>query len=145
MTLLDYRLLQQDFDSGLDLTAHVGNTPLLPLRRLGRNLSPRVKVFAKAEWFNPGGSVKDRPALNIIQTALANGELTPGKRLLDSTSGNMGISYATFCAVLGIPVTLAIPSSASSERMSILKALGAEVILTDPSEGSDGAILVARQ
>ena len=127
------------------LTAHVGNTPLLPLRRLSRDLSPRIQIFAKAEWFNPGGSVKDRPALNIIQTALRNGDLANGKRLLDSTSGNMGISYATFGAALGIPVTLAIPGSASSERMLILKALGAELILTDPLEGSDGAILKARE
>jgi S-sulfo-L-cysteine synthase (O-acetyl-L-serine-dependent) len=145
MTLLDYRLLQTDFDSGKDLTAHVGNTPLLQLRRLGRDLSPRVKVFAKAEWFNPGGSVKDRPAINIIQAALATGELGNGKRLLDSTSGNMGISYATFGAALGIPVTLAVPASASLERISILRVLGAEIVLTDPSEGSDGAILMARQ
>jgi S-sulfo-L-cysteine synthase (O-acetyl-L-serine-dependent) len=123
----------------------VGNTPLLPLRRVTRDLSPRVQVFAKAEWFNPGGSVKDRPALNIIQTALESGDLGNGKRLLDSTSGNMGISYATFGAALGIPVTLAIPASASPERMSILRALGAELILTDPLEGSDGAILKARQ
>ena len=145
MTLLDYKVYQSDVDSPADLTAHVGNTPLLPLRRLSRKLSPRVKVFAKAEWFNPGGSVKDRPALNIIQTALANGDLGNGKRLLDSTSGNMGISYATFGAVLGIPVTLAVPASASPERFAILRALGAELILTDPTEGSDGAILKARQ
>src|SRR5215211_4156060 len=145
MTLLDYRLLQSDFDSGMDLTAHVGNTPLLPLRRLGQNLSPRVKIFAKAEWFNPGGSVKDRPAINIIQTALANGDLGKGKRLLDSTSGNMGISYATFGAALGIPVTLAVPASASPERFSMLRVLGAEIVLTDPTEGSDGAILRARE
>lgn len=145
MTLLDYKLSQTDTDSVRDLTAHVGNTPLLPLQRLTRGLSPRVKILAKAEWFNPGGSVKDRPALNIIRTALANGDLLPGKRLLDSTSGNMGISYATFGAVLGIPVTLTIPASASSERFAILRALGAELILTDPTEGSDGAILVARQ
>jgi cysteine synthase B len=145
MTLLDYRLLQTDFDSAMDLTGHVGNTPLLALRRISRDLSPRVKVFAKAEWFNPGGSVKDRPALNIIQTALAKGDLRNGKRLLDSTSGNMGISYATFGAALGIPVTLALPASASSERISILRALGAELILTDPTEGSDGAIVTARQ
>ncbi len=145
MTLLDYHLLQSDFDSGMDLTAHIGNTPLLPLRRISRDLSPRVKVFAKAEWFNPGGSVKDRPAINIIQTALANGDLGNGKRLLDSTSGNMGISYATFGAALGIPVTLAVPASASPERFAILRALGAELILTDPTEGSDGAILMARQ
>src|SRR5215213_2928738 len=145
MTLLDYKIYQSDLDSGADLTSHVGNTPLLPLPRLGRRLSPRVKVFAKAEWFNPGGSVKDRPALNIIQTALANGDLGNGKRLLDSTSGNMGISYATFGAALGIPVTLTISSSASSERFAILRALGAELILTDPTEGSDGAILEARK
>ena len=145
MTLLDYHLLQSDFDSGMDLTAHVGNTPLLSLRRISQNLSPRVKLFAKAEWFNPGGSVKDRPAINIIQTALANGNLGNGKRLLDSTSGNMGISYATFGAALGIPVTLAVPASASPERFAILRALGAELILTDPTEGSDGAILTVRQ
>lgn len=145
MTLLDYRLTQSNTFSLDGLDAHVGNTPLLPLRRLSQNLSPGVQVFAKAEWFNPGGSVKDRPALNIIQTALANGDLGNGKRLLDSTSGNMGISYATFGAALGIPVTLAIPASASPERMSILKALGAELILTDPLEGSDGAILKARE
>src|ERR1044071_6239372 len=145
MTLIDYKVYESDLDSGPDLTAHVGNTPLLPLRRIGRDLSPRVRIFAKAEWFNPGGSVKDRPALNIIRTALANGDLGHGKRLLDSTSGNMGISYATFGATLGIPVTLAVPASASPERFAILRALGAELILTDPSEGSDGAILTARQ
>jgi len=144
MTLLDYRLTQSNTLSLDGLTSHVGNTPLLPLRRLSRNLSSQVQVFAKAEWFNPGGSVKDRPALNIIQTALAKGDLDD-KRLLDSTSGNMGISYATFGAALGIPVTLTIPASASQERMSILKALGAELILTDPLEGSDGAIIAARQ
>ena len=145
MTVLDYKLSQPDTDSVRDLTAYVGDTPLLPLRRLSRGLSPRVKILAKAEWFNPGGSVKDRPALNIIRSALANGNLGNGKRLLDSTSGNMGISYATFGAVLGIPVTLTIPASASPERFAILRSLGAELILTDPTEGSDGAILVARQ
>jgi cysteine synthase B len=128
---------------GLEL--HVGNTPLIPLRRVTAGLSPRVQVLAKAEWFNPGGSIKDRPALNILRNALSSGQLTPGKRLLDSTSGNMGIAYATFGAVLGIPVTLAVPANASSERFSILRALGAELILTDPLEGSDGAIRMARQ
>src|SRR5215210_5911458 len=145
MTLLNYKLDQSNLDSAAGLTAHVGNTPLLPLRRLSQKLSPRVKVFAKAEWFNPGGSVKDRPALNIIRTALANGDIGNGKRLLDSTSGNMGISYATFGASLGILVTLAVPGSASPERISILRVLGAELILTDPTAGSDGAILMARQ
>ncbi|MEW6286065.1 MAG: cysteine synthase family protein [Chloroflexota bacterium] len=145
MTLLDYRIVETTSLPLDGLTAHVGNTPLLPLRRLTRDLSPLTQIFAKAEWFNPGGSVKDRPALNIIQTALANGDLGKGKRLLDSTSGNMGISYATFGAALGIPVTIVIPANASPERMSILKALGAELILSDPLEGSDGAILKARE
>ena len=123
----------------------VGNTPLIPLRRITAHLNPAVQVFAKAEWFNPGGSVKDRPALNIIRTALASGALSAGKRLLDSTSGNMGIAYATFGAAMGIPVTLAMPANASPERISILSALGAELVLTDPLEGSDGALRVARQ
>src|SRR5690606_5861599 len=145
MTLLDYKTIESKSLPLDGLASHVGNTPLLPLRRVTRGLSPRTHVFAKAEWFNPGGSVKDRPALNIIQTAIISGDLGNGKRLLDSTSGNMGISYATFGAALGIPVTLAVPASASSERISILKALGAELILTDPLEGSDGAILKARE
>jgi len=153
MTLLDYKITESNIIPFDGLASHVGNTPLLLLRRVtlrhaqggARELSPRVRVFAKAEWFNPGGSVKDRPALNIIQDALANGTLGNGKRLLDSTSGNMGISYATFGAALGIPVTIVIPANASLERMSILKALGAELILSDPLEGSDGAIFKARE
>lgn len=126
------------------LQAVVGNTPLLPLRRITAHLNENVRVYAKAEWFNPGGSVKDRPALNIIQTAQAEGCLDHGRRLLDSTSGNMGIAYATFGAAMGIPITLAVPSNASPERISILKALGVELVLTDPLEGSDGAIRWAR-
>ncbi len=145
MTLLDYKPAETNSIPADGLVHRVGNTPLLPLRRLTRDLSPRTRVFAKAEWFNPGGSVKDRPALNIIQTALADGSLQGGKRLLDSTSGNMGIAYATFGAALGIPVTIVIPANASPERIAILKALGAELILTDPLEGSDGAILKARE
>src|SRR5688572_26971535 len=128
---------------GID--SYVGNTPLVALRRITKGLSPDVQVFAKAEWFNPGGSVKDRPALNILRTALASGALTPGKRLLDSTSGNMGIAYATLGTSMGIPVTLTMPGNASPERMTILKALGAEVVLTDPLEGSDGSRVVAQQ
>lgn len=130
---------------GMALIEAVGNTPLLPLRRVTREISPNVKVFAKAEWFNPGGSVKDRPAFNIIRSAVFSGKLLPGMRLLDSTSGNMGIAYATFGAALDIPVTLALPSNASPERIAILRALGAEIILTDASEGSDGAIQVAQR
>jgi len=145
MTLVQHRSIQTVITESDGLEAHVGNTPLLPLRRVTRDLPPSVSIYAKAEWFNPGGSVKDRPALSIIRTALANGNLHPGLRLLDSTSGNMGISYATFGATLGIPVTLTIPENASPERLSILRALGAELVLTDPLEGSDGAIQVARK
>jgi cysteine synthase B len=145
MTLLKFTLQEVNTIHMGGLEAHVGNTPLIPMRNLTASLSPRVKVLAKAEWFNPGGSVKDRPALNIIREALASGKLTPGKRLLDSTSGNMGIAYATFGAAMGIPVTLTIPSNASKERILLLKALGAELVLTDPLEGSDGALLFARQ
>jgi cysteine synthase B len=137
-----YQIRSKEYEG---LEARVGNTPLFALRRVKTDLAPGVQVFAKAEWFNPGGSVKDRPALNIIRTAIDNHQLTPGKRLLDSTSGNMGISYATYGAALGIPITLCVPANASPERIIILRALGAEVILTDPSEGSDGAILVARK
>lgn len=153
MTLTQIPKIQFKSLASDGLDAHVGNTPLIPLRRVSlrhaqggaSGLPPRVQIFAKAEWFNPGGSVKDRPALTIIRAALANGDFASGKRLLDSTSGNMGISYATFGAAMGIPVTLCVPANASPERITILRALGAEIILTDPSEGSDGAILAARQ
>ena len=132
-------------DMGMALLSAVGNTPLLPLRRVTKDISPNVEVYAKAEWFNPGGSVKDRPAFNIIRTALNECSMLPGMRLLDSTSGNMGIAYATFGAALDIPVTLVLPENASRERIAILRALGAELVLTDPLEGSDGSIRVARQ
>jgi cysteine synthase B len=92
---------------------------LIPLRRVTAGQSPHVQIWVKAEWFNPGGSVKDRPAYNIIRTAQADGRLVPGKRLLDSTSGNMGISYATFGAALGIPVTLTMPANAGSGSASL--------------------------
>ncbi|MCC6956976.1 MAG: cysteine synthase family protein [Anaerolineales bacterium] len=137
--------LQISLPATVDIPALVGNTPLIPLHRLTSHLAPGVHVLAKAEWFNPGGSIKDRPALNIIRTAMIDGSLANGKRLLDSTSGNMGIAYATFGAALGLGVTLAIPSNASRERIKILRALGAELILTDPSEGTDGAIRVVRE
>lgn len=127
------------------LPGAVGHTPLLPLNRLTERLDKPVQILAKAEWFNPGGSVKDRPAWNILRQAIESGALTPPKRLLDATSGNMGISYATFGAALGIPVTLALPANASPERIAILRALGAELLLTDPLEGTDGAIQLARR
>lgn len=126
------------------LEGRVGNTPLIRVRRLAAGSPPGVRVFAKAEWFNPGGSIKDRPALSIIRNALEHGQLA-GRRLLDSTSGNMGISYATFGAALGVAVTLCLPANASPERIMILRALGAELVLTDPTAGSDGAIMEARR
>ncbi len=127
------------------LESRVGNTPLIRIRRLAADLSPGVRVFAKAEWFNPSGSIKDRPALSIIRNALEQGQLAGGRRLLDSTSGNMGIAYATFGAALGVSVTLCVPANASPERIMILRALGAELVLTDPTTGSDGAIVEARR
>ena len=142
-TLAHSLLVAPPSPCGVEFT--VGNTPLLVLRRITAGLSHSVQVFAKAEWFNPGGSIKDRPAFNILRTALANCELVPGKRLLDSTSGNMGIAYATFGAAMDVPVTLVLPANASPERIAILRALGAELVLTDPLEGSDGAIRVARR
>jgi cysteine synthase B len=122
----------------------VGNTPLLRLRRVTAHLPETVAVYAKAEWFNPSGSVKDRPALNIIRAAEAEGRLTPDKILLDSTSGNMGIAYATLARALGYRVHLVIPENASRERLAILRALGVDFTLSSPLEGSDGAIRVAR-
>lgn len=126
------------------LADFVGGTPLLRLRRLTAHLPETVEVYAKAEWFNPSGSVKDRPALNILRTAEANGDLTPEKILLDSTSGNMGIAYATLGGALGYRVRLVIPQNASPERIGILRALGAEFSRSSPLEGSDGAIREAR-
>jgi S-sulfo-L-cysteine synthase (O-acetyl-L-serine-dependent) len=127
------------------LEAAVGNTPLLALGRLTADLPGDVQILAKAEWFNPGGSVKDRPAREILRRALAEGKLVGGKRLLDSTSGNMGISYATLAAAMQVPVTLTIPANASPERLKILRTLGVDLVLTDPLEGSDGAIRSAQQ
>lgn len=117
----------------------VGNTPLLRFERLARDW-PQMEILGKAEWANPGGSVKDRAAFNIIETAVRSGQLTSGKRLLDATSGNTGIAYAMIGAARGIPITLCVPANVSLERKRILSAYGAEVIWTDPLEGSDGAI-----
>jgi cysteine synthase B len=125
----------------------VGNTPLLRLHNLPRafNLSPDVEVYAKAEWFNPGGSVKDRAGLHIIAAAEASGALTRDKILIDSTSGNTGIAYAWIAAVKGYQVTLVMPENVSQERKAILSAYGAELVFSDPLEGSDGAIRLVRE
>src|SRR5437870_2542559 len=119
------------------LLERIGNTPLLEIPLARRD---DVRVFAKAEFLNPGGSVKDRPALNMILRGEESGQLVAGKVLLDATSGNTGIAYAMICAARGYKVKLCLPSNASPERKQILKAFGAELVLTDPGEGSDGAI-----
>lgn len=124
-----------------DLLNRIGNTPLLEIRSAARG---HVRVFGKAEFFNPGGSVKDRPALNMVLRGEERGQLTPGKILLDSTSGNTGIAYAMICAAKGYRVKLCLPSNASPERKQILKAFGAELVLTNPGEGSDGALRKCR-
>jgi len=121
----------------------IGNTPLLRMQRVVRGL-PEVEILAKAEWMNPGGSVKDRAAARIVAEAEASGQLRPGKVLLDATSGNTGIAFAMIGAARGFPVTLCLPESASLERKRILAAYGAEIVFTDPGEGSDGAIRKAR-
>ena len=121
----------------------VGNTPLLRLNKIGAPVAP-VEIYAKAEWFNPSGSVKDRAALNIIEEAIASGELTPDKTILDATSGNTGIAYAMFGAEMGFKVKLVMPASVSPERKTILKTYGAELVLTDPMLGSNGTINAAQ-
>lgn len=125
----------------------IGNTPLLPLHRLASDfgLPPAIQLWLKAEWTNPGGSIKDRPALAIIRQGMIDGKLGFGRVLLDATSGNTGIAYAMLGAALGIPVELVVPGSASSERKRILAAYGAELIFSDPYDGSNGAIRLARE
>ncbi len=124
---------------GESLLARIGNTPLLRFERFGKDF-PNIEFCAKAEWFNPGGSVKDRPALSMIRAGIASGALCPGKTLIDATSGNTGIAYAMIGATLGYPVKLCLPDSASHERKRILAAYGAELVITPGDEGTDGAI-----
>ena len=128
-----------------DLESQIGNTPLLRLRRVTHDLHRDVEVLVKAEHLNPGGSVKDRPALAMILEGERNGRLYPGKIILDATSGNTGIAYAMLGSARGYAVTLCLPANASAERKRILRIHGAEIIETDPLQGSDGAQLVARQ
>jgi len=130
---------------GATLENLIGNTPLIQLRRVTAHLPENIGIYAKAEWTNPGGSVKDRAALNIVRTAEANGQLRPGMTLVDSTSGNTGIAYAMLGAARGFKVKLFVPANASPERIAILRAYGAELVLTDPLEGSDGAIRAVRE
>ncbi len=129
---------------GTSLLDRIGNTPLLRLDKLTAHL-PGIQLLGKAEWANPGGSVKDRAASSIVQAALREGKLTPGKSLLDATSGNTGIAYAMLGSAMGFPVTLCVPSNVSPERKNILAAYGAHIVWTDPADGSDGAIRKARE
>ncbi|GAC1548382.1 MAG: cysteine synthase family protein [Herpetosiphon sp.] len=122
----------------------VGNTPLVALQRIAADLPSGVKLYGKAEWYNPGGSVKDRAALYMIRAGEQQGLLRPGMRIADATSGNTGIAYATVGAALGYHVTLAIPENATPERKRILRALGAELILTDAQQGIDLSIQTIR-
>src|SRR5207245_2288018 len=107
-------------------------------------VAPGVRIFGKLEGFNPGGSVKDRPALKMVEDGLARGALVPGKTILDSTSGNTGIALAMVGAALGYPVELVMPGNVSAERKKVVAAFGAKVIYSDPLEGSDGAIRLCR-
>jgi len=125
------------------LTELIGNTPLLELKKLNPN--PRVEIYAKAEWANPGGSVKDRPALKMLTEGLQAGALTPDKTIIDATSGNTGIAYAMLGAAFGYRVKLCLPKNASAERKRILRAYGAELVLTDPLAGTDGAIIEVKR
>jgi len=122
----------------------VGRTPLLRMRRVAAHL-PDVEVWAKLEFANPGGSVKDRPALRMMQDALADGRLAPGKTLIDSTSGNTGVAYSLYGAALGVPVRLVMPSNVSKARKDIARAFGTDIVFSDPMEGSDGAIRLVRE
>ncbi len=134
----------RDAALGLQPLQRLGNTPLVRFESLTAGVQP-VQILGKAEWLNPGGSVKDRAAFNIIESALRTGALGGGKRLLDATSGNTGIAYAMIGAARGVGVTLCVPENVSVERKRILAAYGAEIIWTDPQEGIDGAIRRARK
>jgi cysteine synthase B len=132
------------FKLGQSSLERIGNTPLLRLERIARDL-PNIQLLGKAEWYNPGGSVKDRAAFNIVKEGRRSGKFYAGKTLLDSTSGNTGIAYAMIGAAEGFPVTLCMPENVSVERKRILFAYGAHIIYTDPADGSDGAITTARE
>lgn len=129
---------------GLSLLDRIGNTPLLRFDELTSHL-PAVTLLGKAEWHNPGGSVKDRAASNIVAEGRRSGRFSSGKTLLDATSGNTGIAYAMLGAAEGFPVTLCMPQNVSAERKKILSVYGADIIYTDPGDGSDGAIRAARE
>jgi cysteine synthase B len=130
---------------GTSVLPLVGNTPLVELGRVRDGVPPDVRIFAKLEGFNPGGSVKDRPALKMIEEGIRSGKLVPGKTILDSTSGNTGIALAMIGSALGYPVELVMPENVSQERKRVVGAFGARVVFSDPLEGSDGAIRLCRE
>lgn len=135
---------RRDLPLAHSLLEQIGNTPLLRLANVGRKF-PHIEFYAKAEWFNPGGSVKDRPALSMIQAGISSGLLSRGKTIIDATSGNTGIAYAMLGAAMGYPVKLCLPESASDERKRILDAYGAVLVMTPGEEGTDGAIRRVRE
>ena len=128
-----------------DIEGQIGNTALLGFRRITRHLPGDIRIFAKAEWQNPGGSVKDRAAARIIRTAEDDGRLAPGKIIMDSTSGNTGIAYAMIAAAKDYRVKLFLPANVSPERIAILRAYDVDLAFTDPLEGSDGALKAVRE
>jgi cysteine synthase B len=131
--------------NGKPLERLIGNTPLLRFHRVVEDLSPAVRVLAKAEWYNPGGSIKDRAAWNIIRTAEDSGQLTAEKTLIDATSGNTGIGYAMIGAAKGYRVKLVLPANVNRERIAILQAYGAELVFSDEMEGTDGAVELVQE
>ena len=132
----------RNIKSLLDL---IGGTPLIPLSNVHDNISPKVEIYAKAEWLNPGGSVKDRPAFQMVMEGIESGDLTRDKIIMDSSSGNTAISYAMIGAVLGYNVELVTPENINFERKKVLEAYGAKLVSSDPLEGSDGAIRLAKR
>lgn len=142
---VEFESPMQTTTQSIDIEGQIGNTPLLSFRRVTQHLPNDINIFAKAEWMNPGGSVKDRAAYNIIRTAEREGHLTHDKIILDSTSGNTGIAYAMIGAAKGYKVKLFLPENASPERIAILTAYGVDIVFTDPLEGSDGAIEAVRE
>lgn len=144
--MLDLKIQQQALKpSQTSILDTIGGTPLLRLSAIADGLPESVELWAKAEWFNPGGSVKDRPALRMVEHAEEQGLLVAGKTIIDSTSGNTGVAYAMIGAAKGYPVTLVMPANVSAERKAIVHAYGATLIESDPLEGADGAIRLVRQ
>lgn len=144
---MQHRTLVKQKPIARDILAQIGNTPLLDLSAFAhaQGVAPGVEIFAKAEWFNPGGSVKARAALQMVVEAEASGLLSPGKTIIDSSSGNTGIALALIGAARGYDVHLVMPANVSQERKALVRAYGATLIESDPLEGSDGAILLVRE